>query len=124
MLKKFGDDAWLLFQYVDDYLGVLWDETITGKSVMTDIIDGKATLFSAYMHDDAEFMSLYGTDITSDHYSWMKQRLIDADAVSFYYSKIVALHTKLKQYIPLITNNSDYQEILYSFIDFVYQRTK
>jgi len=48
-LIAFGEDLGIIFQIKDDELGLFGDEAQTGKPVGSDIIEGKKTLYIAYL---------------------------------------------------------------------------
>ncbi len=53
MLKRFGEDAGIIFQLKDDELGIFGDETKIGKQVGSDIRENKKTLLRWYTFNNA-----------------------------------------------------------------------
>lgn len=59
----FGRDLGLAFQVIDDILGIWGDESVTGKSVATDIVTRKKTLPVLYgLERSATLRGLYGAE--------------------------------------------------------------
>ena len=54
LLQKFGDNLGVGFQIQDDILGVYASEEVIGKSAVSDIREGKATLLSVYGFNSAK----------------------------------------------------------------------
>lgn len=48
-VSKIGEKLGLIFQIQDDYLGIFGDEKITGKPILSDVREGKKTIFYYYL---------------------------------------------------------------------------
>ncbi len=83
LLKEFSLHAGRAFQITDDIIGVFGDEEQTGKSIMSDVIEGKKTLLILYALDHADlptkqFISscLGNKELTQEEFEKLKQILV------------------------------------------------
>src|SRR4029078_8287647 len=53
-LEEFGENLGIVFQIVDDKLGITGDSKITGKPVGNDIVQNKKTVFRKLLFDYAD----------------------------------------------------------------------
>lgn len=57
-LAAVGRDIGVAYQVVDDILGTFGQETVTGKSVESDLREGKRTILTTFAQDSSEFSSV------------------------------------------------------------------
>ncbi len=68
-LKQIGLNLGIMFQIKDDYLGVFGNEKLLGKTICTDIIEGKKTLLTAHFaknctkEQEEQFKKFYGKKV-------------------------------------------------------------
>ncbi len=79
ILQEIGEKLGLVFQIVDDILGVFGDEQVTGKSTSGDILEGKRTLLMARTFqccdelEKQQFKQIVGNPkSTADEITWVK----------------------------------------------------
>lgn len=130
-LIEFADRAWVIFQYVDDYLWIFGEPDTTWKSVVSDILEWKATLLSYYMWNKASdiergsFRNYYWmTDVDAKELSQIKHLLTDSWAVAYLHEQIDLEYELAIKLIPEITQESDYQQLLLSLLDYFIKRNK
>ncbi len=88
-LSAYGTRIGQAFQLIDDILGVFGDEKTVGKSIYSDIEEGKRTLlmFKAYqlssLSDRAFLLSCLGRKITEDEFVKIKDIIVKTDALNY-----------------------------------------
>lgn len=130
-LSAFGDALGIAFQIKDDILGIFGDEKMIGKSVTSDIEEGKNTLlfvhaFHAASQQQKNFLSQHygkGT-ITPQEQQQMKQIFQDSGAVMYAEKKIRQYAREANILISQITNKKEMQNILNDFITYLVERKK
>ena len=87
LFKRYGTEAGIAFQLQDDILGLYGDPEVTGKSVLTDLREGKAThLIDIHKQHytpemKARFDVLFGNqDVADEEIAILKQDIIDSGA--------------------------------------------
>jgi geranylgeranyl pyrophosphate synthase len=87
LLTTYGEHVGIAFQFQDDLLGIFGDSSETGKSVVTDLCEGKATyLIDLYKktlsdQDRASFDSVFGNkNATEQDLLELKQRIAYSSA--------------------------------------------
>lgn len=130
-LEKFGESLGIAFQIQDDILGVFGDEKTLGKSVTSDVEEGKNTLLISFALQKANkeqkklLNSLYGKqNITEAEFKKVKEIFIQTGALD--YSKALALKyvNRVKKTIPKITKDAKMQKLLAQMADFLVSRDK
>lgn len=130
-MEKYSINIGIAFQLTDDILGVFGNKRVTGKSAERDIREGKHTLLIikaielANKKDKAFLKKWYGGE-KLDAKKIRKIRKIIKESGSLDYSLKHAkeLAKKGKSYIPKITKNKEYAEVLSSLADFIVERKK
>ncbi len=130
-LKEFGDKLGIGFQIQDDILGVFGDEKTLGKSVTSDIEEGKNTLLITQAQKKA---SSEQREVLNKYYGKGKIgeselsaiRKVFKDTGSLDYSRQVALKyvTTAKAVIPKITKEPKYSQLLSQMADFLVERDR
>ena len=130
-ITQFGTDLGIAFQIQDDILGIFGDEHTLGKSVTSDIEEGKNTLLitEAYKNANNEQKQIldkyYGNgEVSSEHLEQIKQVFIDTGALE--YSKNMASQyvESAKKLIPELTESEDHRQLLSEMSEFLVNRDK
>lgn len=134
MLKNFeifGHNLGLAFQIQDDILGVYGDEIQLGKSVTSDIEEGKNTLLITYAleHADKEQKEVlegnYGRgNIGPKGQEMIKRVFITTGALDYSRSKALKYVLLAKKIIPVITKDLKMQALLTLMADFLITRQR
>lgn len=130
-IKLFGEYLGIAFQIQDDILGVFGDEQVLGKSVTSDIEEGKNTLLITQALKKADKKQ---KDILDEYYGKREINLeevaqiktIFTDTKALEYSEVRAgEYVKMaKKLIPEITHNIDHQNLLEQMSDYLVNRSK
>lgn len=130
-LDEFGENLGIAFQIQDDILGCFGDEKALGKSVTSDIEEGKNTLLITYAleHSDkaqqAILSKFYGQGkIGKKELDLIKKVFLDTKSLD--YSQHIALQyiTRAKSIIPQISTDKKIQRILSEMATFLIERNK
>jgi geranylgeranyl diphosphate synthase type I len=130
-LKEFGDNLGVAFQIQDDILGVFGTEGEIGKSVTSDIEEGKNTLLiteslkKATPKQKATLEELYGREsLTPEQINQVKEIFEATGALD--YSRALALEYvgEAKKLIPEVSNNQAHQNLLNQMADYLIERKK
>lgn len=130
-IEEFGEALGIAFQIQDDILGVFGDEKTLGKSVTSDIEEGKNTLLitqaqkRANSGQRAVLDSYYGKGKIGES-ELEAIRKVFKDTGSLDYSRQVALKyvVAAKKVIPKITKEPKYSQLLSQMADFLVEREK
>jgi geranylgeranyl diphosphate synthase, type I len=129
-LTKFGENLGIAFQIQDDILGVFGDEKTLGKSIKSDIEEGKKTLLISYALKNAtsnqklRLPILYGKKgITQSELEEIRQIFIDSGAKDYANSQAKDYIDKAKKYLKQISVNKEKLTILTQMSDFIIQRS-
>ena len=130
-IAAYGDNLGIAFQLKDDLLGVFADETVIGKSVTSDIEEGKMTLlyFYALQHANpaqrAFLAQHYGTGpVTETTHARIKDIFIDSNAKTSTEKLMQEFADKAIAAIDTITINATYRSILTDLSAFMIKREK
>ncbi len=129
--EKFGEALGIAFQIQDDILGVFGNEEELGKSVTSDIEEGKNTLLitEALKNADQEQKKVldeyYGRGKIEDaELGKVRQVFEQTAALEYSRTKAVEYVSRAKQVIPEITGDVKYQQLLNEMADFLIERKK
>ncbi|MDO8638077.1 MAG: polyprenyl synthetase family protein [Candidatus Daviesbacteria bacterium] len=143
-LEKFGEKLGIAFQIQDDILGIFGDEETLGKSVTSDIEEGKVTLLYLYALENGgkeELEGIYGSKVGLSHFAKAsrdkegleKVRKIfkETGALGYSNKKAEGLVADAKKVIPFLTTNSpstslrasQHRAILSEMADFLVSRS-
>lgn len=130
-IEKYGGPVGVGFQIRDDILGVFGDTKITGKSNESDIKEGKSTFLYVKATElakksDKEFLhKWYGSkNLTKTKIEKVRELIKEIGALDYSQNLALKLAKEGKAYIPKMTQNSKYREILSNLADFVVTRDK
>lgn len=128
-LTQFGDALGIAFQIQDDILGVFGDEKTLGKSVTSDIEEGKNTLLYTYAFDHSTpqqkqiLAQTYGQgSINNDQLEALKQLFIETKSFEYSQSQALEYTNKAQSIIPQLTSDSTMQSLLSDFCDYLIKR--
>ncbi len=130
-IKKFGEGLGIAFQIQDDILGVFGTEEQLGKSVTSDVKEGKNTLLISYAltklkeEDKLFLLNHYGKgSISKNDFNKIKNLFESSGALD--YSRKIALEyvSLAKETIPLLTKDQQMVGLLNQMADFLIERTK
>ncbi len=112
-LTKYGKAVGLAFQLKDDILGVFGDETVTGKSTLQDLEEGKWTLMVAETYRRASekekqllLRYLDNRESTAKELEWVKRQIEVSGAKVEMEREMVQLINKAMMHIEPIVNES------------------
>ena len=130
-MAKFGEDLGIAFQIQDDILGIFGDEKELGKSVTSDIEEGKNTLLitEALKNANEEQQKIIDTYYGKgkiDETGLQAIRAVFEQTGALEYSKQKASEfiERAKKTIPEITSDENYQQILEELSDYLINRSK
>lgn len=127
-IEDFGQNLGLAFQLQDDILGMFGDEKVLGKSVISDLEEGKNTLLITYALKKANSVQkkilnkYYGRRVDKKGLDAVKKVFIDTGSVDYSNKQALNYVEEGKKFIPKITDNLKYQQLLSELSDFVIER--
>ena len=134
ILRKFeifGEDLGIAFQIQDDILGVFGNEAQLGKSVTSDVEEGKNTLLiteALKRGNKAELLFLkkfYGKGkISKSTHEKMKEVFEATGALAYSQKQALSYVEEGKKVVPQITGDKKLQKLLYEFSDLLINRQK
>ena len=129
VLGQFGKNLGIAFQIQDDILGVFGEEKSLGKSITSDIEEGKNTLLIAYALKQANSRQkrilgrFYGSDIGGIRgLEAIRKVFIDTLSLDYCRQKGVKYINEAKKVIPKITGDNRLSRILTQMADFLIER--
>ncbi len=130
-LETFGQDLGVAFQIQDDILGIFGDEKTIGKSVTSDVEEGKNTtlitkaLEKADPSQKAILDKYYGQgSITPDQMEEVKKVLTDTGALDYSRQLAVQYVDRAKKIIPELTQDPELSSLLEEMADYLVARDK
>lgn len=132
ILDEFGRMAGIMFQIQDDVLGIFGDEKTIGKSVTSDIKEGKSTILSTYTYSKMDelkkhkFNEIYGSnaEITMAEVEYIREIMLETGSLDYAKEKMEYYYNKAKSIIPEITKNEEKIELLTDFLNYLIKREK
>jgi geranylgeranyl diphosphate synthase type I len=131
LVEKFGENLGIAFQIQDDILGVFGSEEVLGKSVTSDIEEGKNTLMIAHAlshasEADREILNkLYGNPNTgSDQLAEVRRIFETSGSLQYAQDQAQIYVERAKGLITDITDDPKYQQLLDSLCDLMVKRDK
>lgn len=136
-LKIFGENLGIAFQIQDDILGIFGSEAELGKSVTSDVEEGKATLLYLEALKQADqsqkeiLEKYYGQgQINNDQLSMIKEVFEQTGALKYAQNLAQDYVAKAKKVIPdltispISTDSTDFTALLTQMADFLINRSK
>ncbi|OGY09230.1 MAG: hypothetical protein A2782_01780 [Candidatus Blackburnbacteria bacterium RIFCSPHIGHO2_01_FULL_43_15b] len=129
VLEKYGLPLGIAFQLQDDILGIFGNEKKTGKSVASDIKEGKNTLLYVYALKKGtpkqiqELKKLWGKkEISAAEIKEVRQIIVDSGSLEYCQKRAQKLGEEAKLAIAKITRDKKLQGVYSTLVDFVVQR--
>lgn len=130
-LSAIGEKIGLIFQIQDDYLGIFGDEKITGKPILSDVKEGKKTIFYYYLvktkklktQEQILLNKCFGSPAISAQESLALQQLFKSHSFSQVTDLIKQLKQEAIQKIKQL-KNQELQRLLKQLLNLVQQRHK
>lgn len=130
-ISEFGENLGIAYQIHDDVLGIFGEEETLGKSIVSDITEGKSThlFFYAKEHANEEqrhlLHEIYGKpDITEEQVETIQRIFKDTGAFD-HASKLVKDYSeKACNLIPRLTSDEKQQALLLDIAKFLIERKK
>ncbi|MBI4059426.1 polyprenyl synthetase family protein [Candidatus Microgenomates bacterium] len=131
IIDKFALPLGIAYQIQDDILGIFGNEKTLGKSVDSDIKEGKNTLLylEALKKGNAKqknfLQKMWGNEnITLEEVEEVRDIIRETAALDYAVKMAQELVAQSKQQIPHLTSDKNYQEILESLADYIVEREK
>lgn len=128
-MREFGLRIGIVFQLQDDYLGIFGDEKILGKSVLSDMREGKNTLllYKAWelgtVDDRKTIDRLWGkSNATIADLEKIKKIIIKNGAGKWYEVEMQRLVGIARKYIKSMTKDTKLQKVIGQMADFIVTR--
>lgn len=128
-IEEFGENLGIAFQIQDDILGVFGDTESLGKSVSSDIEEGKVSLLLVFAmenasKEDRQFLEkVYGKgEINKEDFEKVRKIFKDCGALDWASSQAQIYVEKAKKIIPELTSNEKQINILTQMADFLIKR--
>ncbi len=130
-LDSYGEDLGILFQLRDDELSIFGGENVTGKPIGSDIRENKKTLIRHLLFKFANeretliLKTIFGNkDIGNKEIEIVKKIFDSSQAKTFLSNKVSLTLNNLHNKIDTMPINTDRQELLHSFTDYIITRNK
>lgn len=127
-MRYFGKNMGIAFQIIDDILGIMGDEKITGKPVGSDLREGKKTLPIIYTlkYGDTKTKKLLNENlgnksITKDDIKEIQDRLVNLGAIEYSFKLAKQYGDEAKKNLTALPYNEQ-RELLEELIEFVLKR--
>lgn len=128
-IEGFGLPIGIAFQLRDDELGLFGEEKVLGKSILTDLLEGKKTMLilkavERLKNKDRQILiSIWGKKKASARaVEEAKKLIIKSKALEFSQKMSKRLVKKGKKFIPEITQDLEQQDTLGKLADFMIER--
>lgn len=130
LLAEFGENLGIAFQIQDDILGVFGQEKQIGKSVSSDIEEGKMTQLFAYVlkkgsNEQRQVINnYYGKGkINSRELGKVREVFRKSGSLDFSFSKAIEYVSKARKIIPKITKDRVIGKLLEEMTNYLVERT-
>lgn len=124
-IGEVGDQIGLLYQLVDDKLGLFGEEAVIGKSVTGDILEGKKTLYYYYLQENKFDLSSFGDrSLTVAAVNQIKKVIIDSGIAEQVDKDIEEIQTQLLDQIAVVDIPQSAQAFLRTTVELVVNRKK
>ena len=129
-IRDFGIPLGMAFQFQDDILGLYGTEEELGKSVTSDLVEGKKTIFFWELYhrlseeDKQRFRSLWGNPgVTEADFEWTKDIGKTSGALDIMIQRNNSLVAQASAVLPQISDEPSIRGLMLELADFVVQRT-
>ncbi len=130
-IQQFGLLIGIAFQLQDDYLGVFGDEAILGKSVLSDMREGKNTLLIykakelGTQDDHKTIDKLWGkNNATLSDLEKIKKIIVKSGAAKWSRAEMRKLVARAQKHVKLMTSDIKLQKVICEMADFIVTRRK
>ena len=130
-IEKYAKCFGWAFQIQDDYLGLFGNKKETGKPAVSDIREGKNTLFMLYLRKDGtpeqktfQNSVLGNKNITKKDLDKMRETLHTSGVTQKVLQKGWGYVEEGKKYIPSVTKDKNLQKTFESLLVYMMERTK
>lgn len=127
----YGDNLGIAFQIQDDILGIYGSEAEMGKSNISDIQEGKATILASHAFNNAtsgqkaKLQRYYGNPALSDGEAEIIRKIFkECGALEHATSVAVQYSETAVKSIPKVTTNKRYQQLLTGLAEYLINRNK
>ncbi|BAB59406.1 farnesyl pyrophosphate synthase [Thermoplasma volcanium GSS1] len=128
-LREYGRVLGIAFQLKDDILGLFGDEKTIGKSVYSDVNEGKKTLLMIKAmewgdRDDANFIRkmLRKGNVTNEEFERIKKLVMDTGSYDYSINLMGKLVDKSKEYLAKVSGDNYVKKILDWLSDYLISR--
>ncbi|MDD2822497.1 MAG: polyprenyl synthetase family protein [Candidatus Daviesbacteria bacterium] len=128
-IETFGEKLGIAFQIKDDILGIFGEEEALGKSVTSDIEEGKITILLLYAKQNGSkeqnniLEKYYGVGKVGDtEVGLIRDVFIETGALDYSQKKAEELVSEAKKMISKITKNTEKAKLLEEMADFLVKR--
>ena len=130
-IQQFGDNLGIAFQIQDDILGVFGQVDQTGKSNISDLEEGKATILAAFTLSKSSdkqrkrFLTLYGkANLNQNEVFELKQFFQETGALDMAYESALKYTSSAVSKIEDLKVDQKYKKILQELAGFLMERKK
>ncbi len=127
-MRQLGKNIGIAFQIIDDILGIMGDEKVTGKPVGSDIREGKKTLpiIYALKYGNVKIKRLLNENlgnksITKDNVKEIQDNLVNLGAIEYSYKLASYYGNNARKNLTALPS-SEQRELLEELIEFVLKR--
>ena len=128
-IEEFGKNAGIAFQLYDDMLGLFGDEKKTGKSIKSDVNEGKKTLLMIKAYESSDNITrkfidkcLNSGDISDSDFEKLRKIVRDSGSLEYTKQKIDEYNTRASESIRQIDGNQDAAEMLNFLLEYLIKR--
>lgn len=128
-LSHFGNLLGVAFQLHDDILGVFGDEKKTGKSIKSDINEGKKTMLVLKAiefgsDEQADFIrrSIRSGSVTDAEFERVKKIMIDTGSLDYSRKLADRFVERAKKYLEKVHGNEEIKSVIGEFSDYLISR--
>ena len=118
-IEEIGNDMGIAFQIKDDILGVFGEEKIVGKSILSDMLEGKQTVLTKHFIENAnesqieKFNSIYGNNESNEQdLECLKEMFTETKSYDFAKTLCTNYAENIKNKILKLDIKEKYKDIL------------